>query len=342
MIGLACGLLLLACAVIWYSSTSSKDLLAQSRMFLDPGPLSQRGPVLVHGWTSDHEVLLSNMLSYFAYDFYALDTRTGRRRYLPVLTSAHHKRILEGIGIPESVSPDGKWLLSESTSRGDPDPHDPDHSDAWQLEIGGNRIYHVSTGPDASFKWSSDGNSCIAWDPEKGSILKWQRGATSPMEMRRWVKGDVQSWPLGTVGNNLVVRSLKDGEQTVPIDELVWTNPAYARRLCAVKCSGDLGLDDIQISPDGKRIAWADHYTVKRPGPPWMQWVFRRLGAGGGDYKALWTSRTDGSDRREIGHIVQDSNNLQARRFIYNWGWTFGSKGLWYEYGDKFFCVPIR
>ena len=61
----------------------------------------------------------------------------------------------------------------------------------------------------------------------------------------------------------------------------------------------------VSLSPDGTRLLWSLRIETRLPGPAWMQAVCARLGMQPHTQRGLWVSRRDGSDMREIGHVVE-------------------------------------
>jgi hypothetical protein len=199
----------------WYASTSTKDLLVSSTVLLNPGPLSQRRPIFLEGWLSEHEALCCVMYGYFTYNFFVLDTRTGQHRALPELTASQHK---DG-ATPGWVSPNGRWILCFTRTQGD--PADPDHADTWQYEINGNRVFHLRTPPDLQFVWATDSKSCLAWDVTTSSVVRWQVGTPGRCERRSVAPSVGDVWSIGASGNNVVFADGVMGAKEALIYELV-------------------------------------------------------------------------------------------------------------------------
>jgi hypothetical protein len=93
------------------------------------------------------------------------------------------------------------------------------------------------------------------------------------------------------------------------------------------------------LSPDGTRIAWLVTGSRSRlPIPVWIARLWPALWryAAPRSIFALWVSRADGSDMREVGE--EDAST--AKRRPCSLAWTPDGKRLSYLYNDALYAVP--
>jgi hypothetical protein len=165
----------------WFFASTDKDLLARSTVLFDLGSHPQPGHVSVIGWLTDHEALCGigdGDVEYLEDYFSVLDTRKGQYRALPALSAFQH----ENGTVPLAVSPDGRWLLCTERLHGDVMAHD--HTNTWQYEIQGDRVFTLQTGPGVNFVWSADSQSCLAWDEHAQCILRWPLAVSGRCDRR--------------------------------------------------------------------------------------------------------------------------------------------------------------
>lgn len=323
-------LVVLLLAGWWFVTSTGQDLLTRSTVLLDPGSRPRPGYVSVIGWLTDHELLCGIGSGNGDVDdyFYAVDVRKAQYRALPTLTAFQQKNE----AIPISVSPDGRWLLCSLRLHGDVFAHD--HTDNWQYEIKSDRVFNLQTDPGLELVWSTDSKSCMALDKFAKSILRWPVAISGRCDRRPIESIEDNTRTIGADGQNVVFTTNATDAKQAPISEMVWSNPTYRRALCVVGSSQNRSVGTIQLSPDGRRLAWTEAKSVQRPGPPWLQRIYSKVGMGSGDYTVLWTCRLDGTDRREIGHVRADGPGDGSLGFT-DFGWNFSSNGLWFTYRDS-------
>ena len=334
-------LLPLLASTFWYWGVRSKDLLATSTTFYTREPYENPKALFVQGWLSEQSVLLSQAQSGDEYKCYALDTHTRRLQELPDLSASVHQAHV----LPGSISPDGLWLVCyplKPTSKG--------MIDYWQLEVNGRRRFRLRLSLSCEFAWSSDSKMCVGWGAQDFTIIKWPVATSGPVK-------PIDTWPgfrfanaepweakvavLGATADALILIPDVVTPPRMQLDELTLSLPPIRRRMASLALNSvlDLGAYDVRLSPDACHLAYVVHHEAGRPGPPWLQRIKQLVGIKDSRYATLWTSRIDGSNQREIGHLP-DLPGFPEDKSIGGWGWDFHGRALWFEYNNRYLRTP--
>lgn len=325
---------------VWYVGSTwlrryPGELLSHSTLLLQSEMYTKHGMLVVIGPTSEHELLCDYMKGYADDDFFLIDTQTGQQTFLNALSMARKKNL----STPVSLSPDGRWLYCSATNS---ENHCSYH---YLFEVNGKRTYSLATPErgDSQFVWTVDSQACIGLDKQNRCLLTWS--LASPQHLTKLSKNYVSGDALGcSVTQELLITTRNWLDVTpgasVPIVALPVVEGRPIRPIGKIVPRTDGFVREVKVSPHGRRLAWLVLYTVSLPKPAWLRSIFRRFGQQDRDYIALWTSRLDGSDAHEIGHVLEDSDT-EPRKLIGAWGWAYEGKSLWYEYGDHFWKVDV-
>ena len=102
------------------------------------------------------------------------------------------------------------------------------------------------------------------------------------------------------------------------------------------------------VSPDGSRILWQVEGIPESPLQHWIQSKLPHPPPRKQTWVGLWTSRLDGSDWREVGHIVvplydngDDADEGDADSLLES-GWLPDCKTAWFKYKNIYYSAGVN
>jgi hypothetical protein len=311
-------------------------------------------------WLSNQEVLFDRYEGTQHDDrvIYKRNIATGQETKLPGLTASREQLYAE-VEDSQCVSPDGKWFLCSAR-----------WGECLLAEVNGTRHYLY---PDAEgglcyrkTLWLPDSRHWIeryginaqthrlllhdTQNPKLSVPLPLKANSTAEA-MDRVVPPDIAvvvDWPeegMDDFGEPLVTADLPPTKQ-VPLSLVPWR--AGGKPFAHYSVAVPFGLEHyhFEISPDAKHLAW--QVTVQRPASL-QAWLHRYLPVVKAvRYKttAVWVSNIDGSNRHDLGHVLEtanpsEDNEPQAESLLKELKWLPDSKHLSFEYKDALYVVPI-
>lgn len=360
-----------AAAVLFFS------LLPKPLMLLDRAkPYPNSRGLLEFGfdyfWLSDHEILFKGRRprrSYTIFDDWVtrMDLRTMKEVPTAPLNKLIIKEVLELKGGPDhlNISPDGKWMLWSTlvsaysqnppgkvvhiaTAMGSRDYRWLDTDKASQQQ---HFIYH-----DCNMIWHGDSKGWTEFHTGGGqvpySLKNYSIG--SPIQSP-WItlgSSGMYMTVLGEMPDGRIIALDKNRRHPKPSTELLKTyraesgsKPEQVEFVIPPNCI-DWGSI---LSPQGDQIAWvfANINNDNAAGP--LGKFYKLLGREERPWVGLWTSKTDGSDLREVGHINAGAGSRAAGIWaLYNdfnaalVRWLPDGKNLSFVYKHRLYTVPVN
>lgn len=103
---------------------------------------------------------------------------------------------------------------------------------------------------------------------------------------------------------------------------------------------------NIVLSPQADRIVW--QMTALRPAPlqEWLHHYLPFIATVQYKITAVWVSNIDGSNRRELGHVLETPDasggkDIQRDSLLENLKWLPGGRHLSFEYKNALYVLPI-
>lgn len=125
------------------------------------------------------------------------------------------------------------------------------------------------------------------------------------------------------------------------------TSPIPSGQKRRIRLPYHAALRDVEISPRGDRLAWWLQYEHVLPGASMLHRVYPAYPVKPQSMLSLWTSRADGTEMNEVGHIPilpgsdSDPGSL-SHYYPINIQWTPDEKHLSFVYKDALYTVPTE
>jgi len=100
-------------------------------------------------------------------------------------------------------------------------------------------------------------------------------------------------------------------------------------------------MDEVVLSPDGKRLAWKLHARENGAGSGLLARLLAYFGARPRAMISLWVSRLDGSDFHEIGHEEAPPMHVWPEA-IREAQWTPDGRHVSFLFQDALWTVPAE
>ena len=304
-----------------------------------------------YGWLSDHELI------YFRADgnLWRHDTRTNAETVLLALTRQVKSSIPFQTAHWLVTSPDGKWVLWGQSSN--------------------NPLFVASIDGAKRLSWPSfEGSSEPHWLPDSQRWSQWLfgHGATwTRVDIHRVVaphqSRSISALPPGMKGLDVlsvqsedrIVARTKDREtllksgpsgagtiaMTYQIDYRdtqevsVWSlHRQEALQHDTIHLPGL--VRDVKVSPHGDSVAWLVWRQNTSPVFKMLQRLFPTLKKDEHESLAIYNSKLDGSQMREIGRV--DSKPQPTGSLIDEMRWLPGGKSLSFIANDTLWTVPVE
>ncbi len=359
-LGCAALALLAICAAVWAAWPRERLLLSRERRLTSAKGWSvDRGPdaATMYGWLSDHEVLFAQGASVAAVTLYRRDVQTGQQAPLTALTGCFHKTHGDVDGV--ATSPDGRWLAwyggADSIICASLDGfrcsrypwREDSYGEFSRVGTIGARWIETQT-----VRGSADGSGSLAHmflHDESLFItitrmiapLPYVHGTgVSETGIPRTVAIDTAAGvALLTAAQAIGLR--REFPDTVNVLEFVLTPSRDAPRIFDLHVPSSGAIQNLCISPDGKRAAWLMNAETQAPLAQFIHRWIPAFPAPVAATRQLWVSNIETGKSEEIGHLrtsagdpgalyLLDSNTLQ---------WMPGCKRLSFVYGEDLYIV---
>lgn len=292
-------------------------------------------------WLSNDEILFSRFEGPQKHDrvIYRRNVKTGHEQRLPELTKAIDELGGEVIDA-ENVSPDGRWLLRSARWQ-----------DCLLAEVDGLRhtIYPSITGDDyRSLIWTADSRYWLEIYVNGGTAhnVIWHDTQNPKLSRKLPFSGKEQYY--GSIERILssqqAVSIIRPENEEKPPKVTVSEMSLEGKVIREYPVAVPQGSNEFQtqVSPNGDRIAWQVTSYNLDTRPRWVQRFFPFVPRRNEDITELWISNLDGSDMRNLGHIITPRPETSEETIPYmdSLKWLPDGKSLSFEYKDQLWTVP--
>ncbi len=258
----------------------------------------------------------------------------------------------------EAITLDAKWLLIGKLIKGEDgisSPKDSDHIHrrAEIFALDGSRTISFSTEESTStIVWLSDSMHWAEVTKDRVSIhslVKPSEIIHVPIDHQ--IDSNSQDDPFNREDDHVVTQNdhlISNLENAYDnsltefnlYDADLHSNPIKVTTT-VLKIPADVHTELVEISPDGKWIAWkwfAYHIKNNNPWISWLQKYFPSIrNAPSIPSTEVWISRIDGSDMKMVGYMAESFQGAPP----YSLSWSFDSKRLYFNAGgDTMWTIP--
>jgi hypothetical protein len=237
-----------------------------------------------------------------------------------------------GYGAGPMVSPDGKWIVCWVVALR------PRRTE-WLVAVSadGSRIIRWPTLKHGvvhylGYGWMPDGKTFLLIFVNK--ILVYRVQAPGKMQ-RLWIpKMSPEQSFIGMLPEGPLLAGWRQSGPSYTFTHVQMTNSPPTVRSFKVDLPPAATVGDVQVSPQGDRLAWHLKFDDSPPTSTILRGLHSLLQRRPHSREGLWVSHVDGSDMHELGHV--HDNDLTLRQ------WVPGGNHLAFLRKDYQYSVPVR